>query len=76
MKPSHAANDNLFDEIRRVWKPRAGRELSREDVRQIADNVTGFFALLAEWSRTGMPSPANDIGKSTASDNEEAGHER
>ena len=51
MKPSHAANDNLIDRTRQVWQPRLGRDLSREDARQIAENVTGFFALLAEWSR-------------------------
>jgi hypothetical protein len=60
-----------------VWQPRLGRDLSREDARQIAENVTGFFAILAEWSRAEMPSPANDTGKPAASDNEEvARHER
>jgi hypothetical protein len=29
--------------------------LSREDARQIAENVTGFFAILGEWSRAEMP---------------------
>ena len=76
MKPSHAANDNLIDRTRQVWQPRLGRDLSREDARQIAENVTGFFAILAEWSRAEMPSPANDTGKPAASDNEEARHER
>jgi hypothetical protein len=76
VKSLHAANDNLFDRTRQVWQPRLGRDLSREDARQIAENVTGFFALLAEWSRAEMPSPANDTGKSAASDNEEARHER
>ena len=72
MKPSPAANDNLIDRTRKVWKPRLGRDLSREDARQIAENVTGFFALLAEWSRAEMPSPANETGKPAPSDDEEA----
>ena len=55
-----------------VWQPRLGRDLSREDARQIAENVTGFFAVLAEWSRAETPVPANDTGKPTASPNEEA----
>ena len=77
MKPSHAANDNLIDRTRQVWQPRIGRDLSREDSRQIAENVTGFFSILAEWSRAETPRPANDTGKPAASDNEEvAGHER
>ena len=50
----------------------SGRDLSREDARQIAENVTGFFAVLAEWSRAETPVPANDTGKPTASPNEEA----
>jgi hypothetical protein len=76
VKTSPAANDNLKDDLirrtRQVWQPRLGRDLSREDARQIAENVTGFFAVLAEWSRAELPSPANDAGKRAASDNEEA----
>jgi hypothetical protein len=76
VKPSHAANDNLIDHTRQVWQPRLGRDLSREDARQIAENVTGFFTILAEWSRAEMPIPANDTGKPAASDSREARHER
>lgn len=76
VKPSHAANDNLIDRTRQVWQPRLGRDLSLEDARQITENVTGFFAVLAEWSRAEVSSPANDTGKHAASDNEEAHHER
>ena len=46
MKPSHAANDNLIDRTRQVWQSRIGRDLTDEDARQIAENVTGFFAIL------------------------------
>jgi hypothetical protein len=64
VKRSHAANDNpkdaLIERARHVWQPRLGRDLSREDVRQIAENVTGFFAILAEWSRAEQLSGAND----------------
>jgi hypothetical protein len=63
VKPSHAANDNLIDRTREVWKPRFRRDLSREDARQIAENVTGFFAILAEWSHAEMPVPANDTAE-------------
>jgi hypothetical protein len=80
VKPSHAANDNLKDDLirrtRQVWQPRLGRDLSREDARQIAANVTGFFSVLAEWSRAETPSPANDVGKPEASENGEACHDR
>ena len=80
MKLSHAANDNLKDELigrtRAVWQTRLGRDLSREDVRQIAANVTGFFSVLAEWSRAEMPSPANDTGKADVLESGEARHDR
>jgi hypothetical protein len=50
---SSQPNDNLHDEqiahTREIWRPRVGRDLSREDASRIA--VTGFFCILAEWSR-------------------------
>ncbi len=76
MKPSHAANDNLIDRTLKAWQPRTGRNLTNEDARQIAENVTGFFAILAEWSRAELRAPANDAGKPIASDNKEADHDR
>jgi hypothetical protein len=76
VKPSHAANDNLIDRTREVWQSRTGRNLTEEDARQIAENVTGFFTILAEWSRAELPAPANDIGKPIASDNKEADRDR
>jgi hypothetical protein len=32
-----------------VWQPRSTRELTIEDGREIAENVTGFFRILSEW---------------------------
>jgi len=59
-----AANDNLEDNrierTREVWQPRIGRDLSRDEAKQIADNVAGFFSILAEWSRAEPPVAAND----------------
>jgi hypothetical protein len=51
MKPSPAANDNLIEQTRRLWRLRLGRDVSSEDARQIAEDVTGFFAVLAQWSQ-------------------------
>jgi hypothetical protein len=56
------------DRTREIWKPRLGRDLSREDARQIVENMTGFFAILTEWSRAEMPVPANDTTKPSTSD--------
>ena len=33
-----------------VWQPRLRRCLSNEDAREIAENMNGFFNILAEWS--------------------------
>ena len=60
MKPSDAANDNLIDRTIALWQTRLRRDLSREDARQIAENVTGFFSILHEWSRAEAPAPNND----------------
>ena len=61
MKPTRAANDDQIDRTRQVWNPRMGRDLSREDARQVAENVTGFFAVLAEWSRAEKLAAVNDV---------------
>jgi hypothetical protein len=80
VKPSYVANDNLKDDLirrtRQVWQPRLGRDLSHEDARQIAANVSGFFSVLVEWSRAEMPFPANDAGEAGASGDGEARHDR
>ena len=80
MNQSDAANDNLNDQLiartREFWRPHVGRDLSREDARRIAANVTGFFSVLAEWSRAEMPFPANDASNPGASEIGEARHDR
>ena len=44
------ATDQPFTHrTREVWQPLAGRALSDEDARQIAERVTGFFSVLLEW---------------------------
>jgi hypothetical protein len=49
------------------------RNISEEDARQIVENVTGFFAILAGWSRAELSAPANEP---IASGNKEADHDR
>ena len=74
------ANDNLKDDLiqrtRQFWQPRLARDLSGEDARQIAANVTGFFSILAEWSRAEIPSPANDSRKPDPSEKLGVRHDR
>ena len=75
-----AANDNHNDELvgrtREVWQPRLGRDLTRDEAKQIAASITGFFAVLAEWSRTDTPDPANDNSDEAATGDEDVRDER
>lgn len=61
MKPLSVANENLIDRTIELWQPRLRRELSHEDARQIVENVTGFFSLLSQWSRSETAAPASDV---------------
>ena len=36
---------------RHFWQPRLERDLGGVDAGQILQNLTGFFSVLAEWSR-------------------------
>ena len=57
-------NDNQIDRTIETWQPRSGRDLDREDARQINENVTGFFSVLAEWAQAESSQQANDDGAS------------
>jgi hypothetical protein len=45
----HEARGKLLDRTLEVWQPRTSRKLTREDARQIVENVNGFFRILLEW---------------------------
>lgn len=50
LPPHDRAVDRAFlDRTAQLFEQRTGRKLTREDARQIVENVTGFFRLLAEW---------------------------
>ena len=59
MKLSEPANDNLINQTIGLWQPRSRRDLSREDARQIIENVTGLFSTLHEWSRAEISRAGN-----------------
>jgi hypothetical protein len=42
---------NFIDQTLAVWQSRTARPLSREDGREIIENMTGFFRILQEWER-------------------------
>lgn len=41
----------LIEHTTAVWQPRLRCRLTNEDAREITENITGFFTILAEWSR-------------------------
>ncbi len=80
MRSSMKAADNNpeYDPIERtreVWQPRFGRDLSRDEAKQIAANVTGFFSVLAEWLRAERLAPANDNPRGAPSEHEGGRHD-
>jgi hypothetical protein len=74
MKRLDAANDNdagkQIARTRQIWQPRLGRDLTDEDARQITLNFTGFFGVLAEWSRAEKPVAADDSAAPAIKQNE------
>ena len=36
---------------REFWQRRTGRAITEEDIRQMGENVCGFFHILDEWDR-------------------------
>lgn len=48
--------EDLLDQTIAFWQPRYERELTEEDVRQIAENLVGFFRTLLRCRTTTAPS--------------------
>jgi hypothetical protein len=42
-------SEEFLDQTIEVWQPRSKRKLTRDDAREIARNMTGFFRVLKEW---------------------------
>lgn len=42
---------DFVEETRAFWQSRTDRTLTREDAREIIENMTGFFRILLEWDR-------------------------
>lgn len=55
---ARSSTNALLDETIAIWQPRAPRRLTREDARQIIENMTGFFSVLREWDRAERASAA------------------
>ncbi len=46
-----SSRNQLLDEIIQVYEPRYDQKLSREDAREIRDNLAGIMGLLVRWHR-------------------------
>jgi len=80
MKRLDAANENdagkQIARTRQVWQPRLGRDLTDKEARQIRQNLTGFFGVLAEWSRAERLAADNDAAAPAKPDEGEVSHDR
>jgi hypothetical protein len=56
---------DYLDQTIEVWQPYAEQPLTREDAREIAHNVIGFFQILRQWANE--EKAAGVVPKQTAS---------
>ena len=63
MKLIQALDTQLIDRTIDMWQPKSRRQLSREDARQIVENVTGFFHTLGEWAKAEALGSASDADR-------------
>src|SRR3974390_1167647 len=42
---------DFIDQTIAIWQKRTERKLTREDGREIIENISGFFSILQEWDR-------------------------
>ena len=61
MPPKQREKRELIQQTLDFWQPRTPQTLTREDARQIVENLTGFFRILLEWEhaerRSAIPVP-------------------
>ena len=55
VKAKTCINDDLIDRTLETWQQRVDHPLTRDDARQIIENVSGFFSILAEWAKADTP---------------------
>lgn len=51
LAPRRAVDDAFLDKTIELFQKRTDRNLTREDAREMIENVTGFFRILGEWNR-------------------------
>jgi hypothetical protein len=51
---------DFIDDTIAIWQKRSKRALTREDGREIIENMTGFFRVLLEWDRADRAASNDD----------------
>lgn len=64
-KATTEGRDRLRESTRRVFEKRAGRRLGDEDLREMEQNLTGFFRVLGEWAKAEPKSSSVPAGEVT-----------
>ena len=47
--------NQLIDRTLEFWQTRTSHTLTREDAREMVENITGFFRILREWEVADEP---------------------
>jgi hypothetical protein len=47
--------NQFIDRTREFWQTRTSDTLTREDAREMVENITGFFRILREWEVADQP---------------------
>jgi len=50
-------SQEIIERTKKLWQTLASRTLTDEDAREIIENITGFFQVLAEWHSDDQDSP-------------------
>jgi hypothetical protein len=59
--PAQENRERFINQTLNVFQRRSPRSLAREDARQIAENIIGFFEILIEWeARSGEGEPVKN----------------
>ena len=54
---------DIIEQTLNFWGKHTGKDLSREDAREMVVNVSGFFQVLAEWDRKARMEACSEDGE-------------
>src|SRR5579864_9408252 len=59
----HEPTDDFLNKTRTFWQSRTDRQLTTEDARQMAENVSGFLQTLVRWHRDDHGGRGSEVSK-------------